>query len=287
MDDNVAQPVGTSLVSGEKWRGLVFFFLLAFLFSWACKVPGAFVPGWPGVISFLSLLSPAFAALVVLSVSGEKARVNVLLRALFKWHVSIFWYFAALLVPAVLVGGLLLANRLLWPGENSSLSGNLLPGVLLALVNFLYMMLITWGEELGWRGYALPRLQARMHPLAASAVLGALWALWHLPNFWIPGSPQRLFPIPIYLLYVFGHTFLYSWIYNGSRGSLLLVCIHHAATNALLAAMMAFPGFSGAISHPIALILVVGAADVLVIALTKGRLFVERSVLLRRPGNGC
>ena len=146
----------------------------------------------------------------------------------------------------------------------------------LALVNFAYMILLVWGEEIGWRGYALPRLQAKMHPLAASAVLGLIWGVWHLPNFWIPGSSQEFIPIPVYLLYIFGHTFLYSWIYNGSRGSLLLVCLHHAATNAFTVALAALPAFAALIARPGTMLLGVGVAVALVIVLTRSTLLAER-----------
>jgi membrane protease YdiL (CAAX protease family) len=114
-----------------------------------------------------------------------------------------------------------------------------------------------------------------MHPLAASAVLGLVWGVWHLPNFWIPGSSQAFIPIPVYLLYVFGHTFLYSWIYNGSRGSLLLVCLHHAATNAFTVALAALPTFAALIAHPATLLLSIAIAVSVMILRTRATLLAE------------
>ena len=87
------------------------------------------------------------------------------------------------------------------------------------------------GEEIGWRGYALPRLQARRSALSASLIIGPIWALWHLP-LWLTGAPGRT-PI-LYAAFVvsaFALSVLLTWVYNSTGGSLLLVVLLHATIN--------------------------------------------------------
>ena len=86
---------------------------------------------------------------------------------------------------------------------------------------FIYQSIIVWGEEVGWRGFALPSLQIQFHPILASIILGVLWGLWHLPLFWIKGSAQQSMSVQFFVLATVGYSILYTWIYNGTNGSLL------------------------------------------------------------------
>jgi membrane protease YdiL (CAAX protease family) len=87
------------------------------------------------------------------------------------------------------------------------------------------------GEEFGWRGYALPRLQARWNALTSSIILGVIWATWHIPFFFIHNQPlyQRDFWewIPLILL----SSVIYTWIFNNTRGSVLAAALIHASLN--------------------------------------------------------
>src|SRR3712207_6537622 len=87
------------------------------------------------------------------------------------------------------------------------------------------------GEELGWRGYALPRLLARRSALAASLILGLLWGLWHLPTFYVLGAPQHGLPISAFLLLTMAYSVLFTWIYLHTRGSVLIATLFHSAIN--------------------------------------------------------
>ncbi len=267
-----------TLRAAVRRHPLISFFVFTFLYSWGVRVPTIFVPQWPAVLSFTAMFGPAFAAALVLLLSSEQKQAARLFRSLFQWRAAPQWYAAALLLPAALIAAPLLINRVVWPTTSQASSAPaLLPVAGLVLVNFAYLILLVWGEEIGWRGFALPRLQAKMSPLAASALLGVIWGVWHLPSFWIPGSTQAFIPIPVYLLYILGHTFLYSWIYNGTRGSLLLVCLHHAATNAFTVALAAFPAFAALIARPATLLLGVALAVGAVILFTRATLLAERT----------
>ena len=97
-------------------------------------------------------------------------------------------------------------------------------------------MVSTWvqaGEEIGWRGYALPRLSERFGLAPASIILGILWATWHLPLFFFYGSDIRGQSFPLYLLQVTAVSVAMAWLYWRTGGSLLLVMLLHAAVNNL------------------------------------------------------
>jgi membrane protease YdiL (CAAX protease family) len=87
------------------------------------------------------------------------------------------------------------------------------------------------GEEVGWRGYALPRLATHLGLGGASVFLGVIWALWHLPLFFLPGAGSEGQSFPIYLLHVTALSVAMSWLYWKAEGSLLLVMLMHASVN--------------------------------------------------------
>ena len=87
------------------------------------------------------------------------------------------------------------------------------------------------GEELGWRGYALPKLLQRFSPLVASLILGMVWSLWHLPTFFLPGTPQYQQPVVAFLIMTTVYSIMLSWIFLHSRGSVLIATLFHGAIN--------------------------------------------------------
>jgi membrane protease YdiL (CAAX protease family) len=100
--------------------------------------------------------------------------------------------------------------------------------LLLLVIPFLIADLITNGEEIGWRGYVLPRLQVKHSALVASLILGVIWGLWHLPKFinhWNTAA------FGWFMVGITANAILYTWIYNNTKGSLLLASLFHAASN--------------------------------------------------------
>ena len=87
------------------------------------------------------------------------------------------------------------------------------------------------GEELGWRGYALPKLLEKRSPLIASLIIGALWGAWHLPTFFISGTPQFRQPIVAFLVLTTAYSILLSWLFLHTGGSVLLATLFHGAIN--------------------------------------------------------
>jgi membrane protease YdiL (CAAX protease family) len=90
------------------------------------------------------------------------------------------------------------------------------------------------GEELGWRGYALPRLQGRLHPLSASLVIGVIWAAWHLPYFAYPAIHPMPFGIgfPLFAITLVSESVLATWLYNSTGGSVLATMLFHHSLHA-------------------------------------------------------
>ena len=87
------------------------------------------------------------------------------------------------------------------------------------------------GEELGWRGFALPRLLEGRNALSAAVVLGIIWGVWHLPAFLIAGTPQSNMSFPILLIGAVALSVLMTWAFNGTRGSVLVAILIHWTFN--------------------------------------------------------
>jgi membrane protease YdiL (CAAX protease family) len=159
----------------------------------------------------------------VTAIAEGRAGVTALLRRVVQWRVGWQWYVVAAILPVALALATQGLHRLLGGADNSR------PGDPPALVAILALLVV--GEELGWRGFALPRLQARYGGLGASLVLGVLWAAWHLANTLIPGLAYYGSGFPAFLLYVTAMTILFTWIANHTRASVLLAWLFHAAIN--------------------------------------------------------
>ncbi len=212
------------------------FFILTYILSWLCLGIGLWLLNGNGILTWSGVIMPAVTAVLVLAVTEGRVGLKQLLRRLFMWRVGFQWYLVALLCPLFIMVAALpfhawLGKRAL-PALNSSFWTQTLPaaGISLVLVA-LYGIFVSAGEEIGWRGFAQPRLQARFGPWWASLILGILWGCWHLPLFFIPGTQQYGLPIPGYVLASVGYSVIYTCLYNRSHGSLLLASLFHSVSN--------------------------------------------------------
>lgn len=224
--------------------GLLVYFALAFLISWLIWIPlVAASQNWigdgaPFILFYLGTLGPALAAVVVLLFGQGRAGVWSILHKLVLWRVGVKWYLIALLLPAaVRFTSLGLLNLFGWIPSDFSFR----PWLELLGISLLMLLLVPF-EEIGWRGYALPQLQAMYGALPASLILGVMWGLWHLPLVWVKGSYQES-ASPLKYMLVFTVTILpisilFTWIYNCTKGSLLLVSLFHAAINVTESALV-------------------------------------------------
>ena len=222
-----------------KRHPLLIFFVLAYGLTWLFEIPDA-LGSWgllpfriPLIAGLVMGYCPTFAALIVTGATSEKAGIRTLLRRLLVWRVGIQWYAVVIFGIVVLIfialtlyaffGGI----PLVWP---TLPFGPILSVLLLFVVN----MLIN-GEELGWRGYALPRLQGKYSVLTASLILGVIWSLFHLPIFFTHGGGVggNLASEPLlgFLMRTVADAVLVTWVFNNTRGSVLLAILFHAAVN--------------------------------------------------------
>jgi membrane protease YdiL (CAAX protease family) len=212
------------------------------------------------------------AAFVVTTLTGGRPAVGQLLRRLVQWRVGVGWYLLVLLgIPLMELLG---AFAVLGTVPLDDLAQNwpvIFTGYLPAV---LYVAIFTgMGEEPGWRGFALPRLQERHGPLLATAFLSVLWAMWHLPNVLFGGWTGLSFSL--WLAGTVASAFIYTWVYNRTGGSILLAALLHGAINggtALVTGLL--PGYDDALHLPLygALALGFGVAAVVLVAVTRGTL---------------
>lgn len=208
----------------------------------------------PGLL-LLSLggMSPALAAVyLTLRESDRSRRRDFWLRIVDTRRIQPVWYLVILLT-APLISLLAIATRAVLTGEPYSfehalsLSGQPQGLLLLVLAVFFFGPL---PEEPGWRGFALERLQSRWSGVVSSLVLAAVWAIWHIPLFFIPGTYQQYlgFGTPGFWLFMaslFPETVLMTWIFNNTRRSTLSAVLYHFMLNFTGQFMDPAQGFAG------------------------------------------
>src|ERR687897_2164766 len=212
---------------------LITFFVLAYMLSWIIESPLVFlrdtVTDTQGlVLVMLASNVPSLLGIVLTAIVLGRGALRKLLVRLLIWRVNPLWYLVMILGPVALAGGVVALNTLLG-GPALSLGMPLL-GVAVFLA-FSIFPGSALGEEIGWRGYALPRLQARRSALSASLILAPVWALWHLP-LWLTGDPVKtpIFYVPFFFS-AFAFSVILTWVYNSTGGSLLMVVLLHATVN--------------------------------------------------------
>lgn len=185
-----------------------------------------------GVLWLLGGLGPPIAAVVVLGITEGPQAVRRLLSRLVIWRVDRRWYAVAVLLPGVVVGAALTIDIALYDIATPLPSFDLLP---LFIGSILANVFIGGGlEELGWRGFVLPRLQEQYSALTSSLLVGVVWVAWHAPLFIVPGAIQaELSPLP-FLVQGLALAVVFTWLYNSTGGSLLLVVLLHGTVNAWL-----------------------------------------------------
>ena len=216
-------------------RPLASFFALTFAVSWACFAGVAIVarstqastlPATASALALLGTLAPGLIALFLTAQREGRASLARLLARIVQWRVGGRWYVFALgYLTAVRLAAAVL-HRLVsgeWPAFGDEPS-------LVMLASVAVSTPLQAGEEIGWRGYALPRLASRLGLPRASVLVGAVVGIWHLPLFFVPGSNAG----QPFLLFALGSTALsvaLAWLYVRTGGSLLLAMLMHSAVN--------------------------------------------------------
>jgi uncharacterized protein len=213
------------------------YFLAAFVLTWAVWVPRALVQqglldwDWPVLLGKAWTYGPALAAVAATAALAGRHGLRRLGGALVRWRVGWRWYAAVLLGPfALSATAMLLHERLTgqpapWPVRQAS---DLLVFPLLILI---LAFTDGIGEEVGWRGFALPRLQEWLKPPAASVLIAVVWAAWHLPLLWTHGAPLEGRSFLMVLLQLIPTAILFTWVFNHTQGSVLMAILLHATQN--------------------------------------------------------
>jgi len=281
-----------SLRQVMQQHSLFFFFFMAYAFSWIVLIPFV-LSVWgimPEFFSFTFILNPflgpilavpvTLAAFIMTGITEGKAGVRRLLHRYMQWRAGWQWYLFILLdIPALLLLGIIVQ-----PGALASFHG--LPPPIFFLVYYLVSFVVVFllggllGEEPGWRGFALPRMQLRYGPLWGTLVLGVLWGFWHLPHFLTPvqgGGPGTSFAtfltnFPIFFLEVMALAIIFTWVFNHTRGSVFIAILLHTSIDTpqtvwiplFLAVDMTSMDLAGLIGF--------GVPALLILLLTRGRL---------------
>jgi membrane protease YdiL (CAAX protease family) len=273
--------MASTITVPSKSQSLIVFFLLAYGISWAAWLPGTLASYGLISIKFDSTLSsllgafgPFSAGLITTAIYDGRAGFSALVRRMLTWRVGIQWYLFVLLWPVVLSlakTGIGVATGSTAPNFSQppfvrlyplpAELANSVPFVVFLPFVFLQQTLVgsSMGEEPGWRGYALPRLQAHRSSLSASLLLGFLWGLWHFPLWLTKGNSILGTFLGWSMLGLMATTVMFTWIYNHTRGSLLLALLFHtsiAITGLFLASADTHPIVDAALSWGAALLVI-------------------------------
>jgi uncharacterized protein len=266
---------------------LTSYFTLAILGTWLLQVPMIVSADGLGLFQFhvpfalfaaLFILSsytgPTLGAVLVTNALEGRAGVAHFFRRYALWRVGIVPYLLVFFLFPVL--SLAAIATQLGPATWQALAAHpgsffttYLPAVL------IFPAIITWGEEPGWRGFALTRMQARYHPALAALVVGLVHSIWHLPNFLMIGGPNAAGPFNLAnfaanTAVIIALTFIFSWIFNNARQSILIAVLAHAsfnATGAWLNSIMKAPSAAGPVAYAL-----FGVVALVIVVATRGRL---------------
>ena len=231
------RPTGAGLRAGVRRHPGSVFVLLAFVLTWSVWVPRAFVSQglsdarWPMILGDYWVWQPALAAVITAALAGRGA-LRELGARLVRWRVRWWWY------PIVLVGPgaywcviYLTADAAGW-SDHLRQPLPLTEGLAAALPLLLVLCLTDGlGEETGWRGFLLPRQLEHLSRLAASCLLGVIWALWHLPLFWTEGAALAGSSPLVMLVELPAVSVIFTWVFEHTKGSALIAVLLHAAMN--------------------------------------------------------
>jgi membrane protease YdiL (CAAX protease family) len=204
------------------------FFGLTFAASWGCFVWATRLTGIPqSILLLIGTITPSLVGLFLMRVEEGSSGVTRFFAERFTWAPSARWfafaigYFAVIKLTAAVLYRLIAGE---WPRFGDE------PWFIIAAA-IVISTPVQAGEEIGWRGYALPRMARRMGLGPSSLLLGALWSVWHLPLFFLPGADKFGQSFPVYLLGTTAISVAIAWLYANTRGSVLMTMLMHSAVN--------------------------------------------------------
>ncbi|MDX6368236.1 MAG: protease family protein [Nocardioidaceae bacterium] len=218
-------------------RSLLAFVALTYAVTWVVFIGAGLLPaGWAGLrlpLLLVGSFAPSGVAVALTARARGRTGVRGLVGRLLHWRVQLRWYVFAVGFLAAVKLAVAVLYRVAdgaWPHVGGEAWYAIVPAIVAAGI-----LGGPLGEELGWRGYALPRLAERFGPATGSLVLGPIWASWHLPLFFMSGlagyGDQYGQSFPTYLLQVTALSVALAWLVGNTAGSLLLAVLMHSAIN--------------------------------------------------------
>jgi membrane protease YdiL (CAAX protease family) len=208
--------------------------LIAYLLSWAIEIPlalraqGVISVDIPFAIHYLVAFGPFVAGVVLTWREGRATGLKNLLKRMIKWRVQAVWWIVAI-SPLLLFFIVALGTRLVqgtWMEVGALGRVDFLPDLGIGSV-FLWLVTFGLGEETGWRGYLLPRLQRDNSAWSATIILWVIWAIWHVPSFYYLHTVTGGGTLVGFLLGVLAGSIFLTWLYNSTGGSVLIVAVWH------------------------------------------------------------
>jgi membrane protease YdiL (CAAX protease family) len=244
--------------------------------AWASWFLGWYLASiFPSDLWLFIMYSPFLTGVLVTAIADGREGMKTFFSRMVRWRVGIQWYAVALLLPVVLRLAAAGLNILMGAAAPANIQ---LPAWtdLIAMFLFPSLLLISLGEEPGFRGFAMPRLLASHSAITAALILGVLHAIWHIPLFIFGGDP------PLIAVIVIAGAVLNTWLFIKTNGSVLLAMLLHASIHLMTAIFN--PLFTGADAerHLIMQAVVFVALAVLLPVLT-GRELGRKQETARRP----
>jgi membrane protease YdiL (CAAX protease family) len=227
------------------------FFCVAYALSWSIQIPlalqshGKLSTSLPYSLHYLSAFGPLASAFITAALTEGRTGIRSLIRRMTKWRISIGWWLVAfsplfLYMLTAIIVSFLTATA---PAGQALGKIDFMPDLAWAALPF-WILTFGIGEETGWRGFALPRLQRNHSALRATLTLWILWTLWHLPLFFYSYEASILPGLAIGLL---AGTITFTWLYNSTGGSILILAIWHGSFNFVTACSVCKTGISSAV----------------------------------------
>lgn len=212
------------------------FFILTFAISWAFwSLPWLYqqgwinqLPNWWGLGSF----GPSLAGIIIIGLLYGSSGLKRLFKRLIQFKASFKLYLVVAFLPIGILITTLALGKLLF---NAQYDWSLLPTVSGFSLLFIQVLILggPMNEELGWRGFALPKLQQSTSALTASLWIGSVWAIWHLPLFMADIPGYTLMPFYLYWLNTLALAIIFTWLYNTGKGQLWLSVLLHTFFNTI------------------------------------------------------
>ena len=207
---------------------LFIYFILTFIIAWGTWFPSFLHPQTLRLLAFIGLFAPAISAVIVTYSFSKGAGIKRIFGRYGILKFKIGWYLvSAFLIQLLFIFSLGFDNLFFHVHVNNLLFPQT---PVFTLVSFIWLMIINSGEEIGWRGFALPKLQTLLKsPFYSSLIVGIFWSIWHLPIYLVPG--QSSIPLPVFLFFTIGLSLIYTVVFNQTNGSLFSVVLLHASTD--------------------------------------------------------